>query len=482
MEPESKASSSVSARSLPAPTFVMLACGLGLYLGWQTVGISPTLFPHPNAGVEQVLGSIGYYQTAIFLVLLVLLAAYVYKKGSLFKRKRLIILAALLTSASSVITYVCGWVLEVPSGVIVGSLLSPSKALLFLLWAECLCRIRIKDMLLCVSLAYAVVFVLCLLVAGLKPNPALITHSVLPLASGAFLLILRSDATFFALRESQIYESKPLKGLPLQLFIGIGMFGAIILFTNTLSESKSSATAELNTLLAGLVLSILIAVLAARRSEKLDLTFLYRMTAPLIIASVLIVLTLESGNQGYEAYIIGISWCFFRIFTWTLWGTIALRSRVPAACVFAVGQFALTACSTIAQFTVDNLIVIEDIPLPIMISAIIVLAVITSVFVISESDVRHFFGKGKSTRQPDNTEEAYAHLVKHAASEYGLSLREEEVTELVIKGKNNTVIQEQLCITESTLRTHLRNIYGKTSVHSRQELIALLHSYATEYP
>ena len=46
-----------------------------------------------------------------------------------------------------------------------------------------------------------------------------------------------------------------------------------------------------------------------------------------------------------------------------------------------------------------------------------------------------------------------------------------------MKDKKNAVIQERLCITESTLRTHLRNIYGKTSVHSRRELVDLLHSY-----
>ena len=64
-----------------------------------------------------------------------------------------------------------------------------------------------------------------------------------------------------------------------------------------------------------------------------------------------------------------------------------------------------------------------------------------------------------------------------ASQEYGLSKREEEIAELVLKDKNNAVIEDLLCITESTLRTHLRNIYGKMSVHSRRELIDALYSY-----
>ena len=64
-----------------------------------------------------------------------------------------------------------------------------------------------------------------------------------------------------------------------------------------------------------------------------------------------------------------------------------------------------------------------------------------------------------------------------AAREYGLSKREEEITVLVLQGENNAVIGDRLAITDSTLRTHLRDIYGKTAVHSRQELIALLQAY-----
>lgn len=463
---------------LPAPTFAVLVCGLGMYLGWQTVGISPTLFPQPQSGVGPILDITNYLQTALFLTLLVLLGWYANRRGNLLSSKFLVVAAITLTCASSVCTYVCGWLVFIPEGVVVGTLLNASKAAFLLLWAECLCRIRLRDALLCVSLAYVVVFILCLLVAGLKAGPALITHSVLPLLSGAALLVLRSDKSFVSLQVIQSRQTKSLSDLPVRLFVGVGLFGAVILLTNTLSETKSSATAELSTLVAGLALSLGIAILATRRSDKIDFTFLYRMLTPLIIASVMLVLTLESGNQQYEAFIIGISWVFFRIFSWTLWCSIALRSRVPAACVFAAGQFALTACSTAAQFACDTFVPAESIPLPVMISAIIVLAVGTSAFVMSESDIRRLFERRRSSKKKfDDGGESFAQCVKRASSEYGLSKREEEIAVLVMEDKNNAVIEKLLFITGSTLRTHLRNIYSKTSVHSRQELIELLLSY-----
>lgn len=463
---------------MPPSAFALLVCGLGSYLGWQTVGISPTLFPQPLEASGRVLEPANYLQTALFLILLVVFAQLARKRGSLLSCRPLVLAAPMLVCASTACTYLCGWVFDVPAGAAAGTVLEASKAVFLLLWAECLCRVRFRDTLLCVSLAYAAVFLLCLLVAGLQPLPALIVHAVLPLLSGGALLVLRSDNRLVASSGVSLREARPL---PLRLFAGIGLFGAVILFTNTLSEAKSSATAELNTLLAGLAVSAAIALLATRRSEKFDFTFLYRMLTPLIILSIIPVLTLESGNQQYEAFAIGVGWAFFRIFTWTLWCSIALRSRAAAACVFAAGQFALTACSTVAQVLCDAVLPVADVPLPVTISAIIVLAVATSAFVMSESDIKRFFGKRKSTkRRLAEDEEASARCVQAATREYGLSKREGEIAELVMKGKNNAVIQELLCITESTLRTHLRNIYSKVSVHSRQELVDALLGYLAD--
>lgn len=473
--------STAPAEALSAPTFAVLVCGLGLYMGWQTVGISPTLFPQPNPEAARVLELANYLQTGTFLTLLVALAWFVRKHGSLLSRKPIVIAAAGLTCASTVCTYVFGWVLDVPGAALAGTVAEASKAAFLLLWAECLCRVRFRDTLLCVSLAYAVVFMLCLLVAGLREVPALIAHSALPLLSGGALLVLRRDKAFMDLEGAHTRGTFTPQQLPLRLFVGVGLFGAVILLTNMLSETKSSATAELYTLLAGLALSICLALLATRRNERFDFTFLYRMLTPLIIASVMVVLTLESGNQQYEALVIGVSWAFFRIFTWTLWCSIALRSHAPAACVFAIGQFSLTFCSTAAQFASDSLLPFASIPLPMTISAIIALAVGTSAFVMSESDIKRFFERRKSSKKKAaDEEEAIAHCIRQATQDCSLSNREAEIAALVMRDKNNAVIEELLCITESTLRTHLRNIYGKMSVHSRQELIVALRSYLDE--
>lgn len=55
-----------------------------------------------------------------------------------------------------------------------------------------------------------------------------------------------------------------------------------------------------------------------------------------------------------------------------------------------------------------------------------------------------------------------------------LSQREQEVTDLLLRGNTVAAIARKLFISENTVRGHTKNIYRKLSVHSKQELIDLL--------
>lgn len=55
-----------------------------------------------------------------------------------------------------------------------------------------------------------------------------------------------------------------------------------------------------------------------------------------------------------------------------------------------------------------------------------------------------------------------------------LTSREHEILELVLQNKKRADIAEELTLSENTVKTHTRNLYGKLSVSSREELYALL--------
>ena len=57
---------------------------------------------------------------------------------------------------------------------------------------------------------------------------------------------------------------------------------------------------------------------------------------------------------------------------------------------------------------------------------------------------------------------------------YGLTDREKEIVNALLKGDMITEIAEALCISENTVNRHIANIYNKTRTHSRLELVNLL--------
>ncbi len=63
---------------------------------------------------------------------------------------------------------------------------------------------------------------------------------------------------------------------------------------------------------------------------------------------------------------------------------------------------------------------------------------------------------------------------EEVADRYLLSRRESEVMFLLAKGHNASYIQDKLCISRSTAKTHINHIYKKLDIHTQQELLNMV--------
>ena len=78
----------------------------------------------------------------------------------------------------------------------------------------------------------------------------------------------------------------------------------------------------------------------------------------------------------------------------------------------------------------------------------------------------------ESNREPPEIEGLSAYCARYCLSE-----RECQVLELWIAGRSMRYIREELFISESTVKTHLRHIYDKCNVHNRDELVRAFEEF-----
>lgn len=74
--------------------------------------------------------------------------------------------------------------------------------------------------------------------------------------------------------------------------------------------------------------------------------------------------------------------------------------------------------------------------------------------------------------------ESFDERCRAIAEAFALTPREAEILQFYARGRSTAVVQEELVLSYNTVKTHVRNIYRKTDVHSQQELIDLVDNWS----
>jgi len=107
---------------------------------------------------------------------------------------------------------------------------------------------------------------------------------------------------------------------------------------------------------------------------------------------------------------------------------------------------------------------------------ITVLFLLICLIITTNRYVQHLFNIVDDTH---NDEEHLVHgqteLLGSLGQQYGITARELDVCNLLLQGYSASKIASKLFVSESTVRFHLKNVYHKMGIHSKQDLIDLVH-------
>ena len=108
-------------------------------------------------------------------------------------------------------------------------------------------------------------------------------------------------------------------------------------------------------------------------------------------------------------------------------------------------------------------------PLDLTIIFWFVINIVMIYLVYRRAFVPAYFGSGES--KPEFSLEDSLEKVK---KEYDLTDREKELVELIYEGRSNAEIAEILFISESTVKTHIYNIFKKMKIKNRMSVMRIV--------
>lgn len=350
------------------------------------------------------------------------------------------------------------------------------------LWmASCVARLASGDSKLvlfnmAVSLCLAVIIYLLVIGRPLLIEATLV--SLLPLTmllSSTPLHIKKKGGT-----KSDIKESKPffarfkMKHLVLLvLFVSTTVFGVFKGYVTT----SQNETMNIVIMLGIGVVTLAIALAAALSKESIRSESLFFVPLPFFIIG-LAFLTAGIVSRRFDliaTLFILMGWSCTNILGWNAIAQKAksgdyLKTIARGCFCWQFGTFTGTVLLEFSgrAFGQDSQFFIH-LPLVTLVTMVVVMFAILLVVQAKTSSAKPK-EKGGDVQEglPADSKGA---TIKRIAEECGLSERETEILCVLVRGHNLPTVAKELNLAKSTVATHTQNIYRKTGVHSRQELL-----------
>jgi DNA-binding CsgD family transcriptional regulator len=203
-----------------------------------------------------------------------------------------------------------------------------------------------------------------------------------------------------------------------------------------------------------------------------------RLILPLLVVVVLVAQSLPANSAVHEA---GVALVVFVTAGAALFGitvTLTLAGTGEASPWLAAGApITAYALGRLGGLGFDCLFSAPETASPAYQTAMTILLAIMLVAVIVDS----WSAARSSAAEGTPTGSSAAALLRTACLEiariYNLTPRESEVLGLLARGYTSTVIAHELVISENTVRTHMKSIYRKLGVSSRDEVFAKVDAW-----
>lgn len=456
--------------------------GFGLCRAWITQWM---LLPIPMLGVWKISAELLYFIPAAF----VCLALALLLKGGNARRSRTLILlgsaalsfigAAFISAGSS-----GGQMALTALGLLCAGI---GAALLQALWGDRLSYLpsnQASFYTVCAFLLSAVLSVFAWSAESLAA--ALVSFCVMP--AGSYILLLRGfssgeweEARAFSRDDAAKEPHDPMR---LGRFC-ISILVFVIVFNFAYRQLLPGASFEgaghpLRSIANIVVMASLLAALSA--TGRLDRMGLYRLSFPVLIGALLLLLFVPDEYALSASVIAAIGYKLFDVLFWCVLVGIVHDDREGAWRALGFGMAANLGGMGLGMGAgwLFELLPNAAMPdLPVVVCLLMFSLVVVAILILPESLLAQFsFHEPKNGKGP--LAFPFADRCAALAEAHLLTARERDVLALLAQGRTQSVIARKLGIGAGTAHTHIAHVYQKLGIHSQQELIDLVEGLAAD--
>ena len=221
-----------------------------------------------------------------------------------------------------------------------------------------------------------------------------------------------------------------------------------------------------------------IALFTRKRVSFLPLYYL------LVLAVIVILMCMPFFNETLSLGSVCLSILFlpFKLLAWCLFCGFARYWSSYSTRIVGLSSFFMEGGTVLGWAVSVCMVCLQpDTTTQLIVSLVFILLLVIVAFIMfRESDMHRLDGRDSEEYAPSGAAVSHEEndssitTLDFVASQYHLSRREREVFELLVHGRDYAYIAEKLYIARNTVKTHIKNIYSKLGVRSKQELLDLV--------
>lgn len=464
--------------------FPLRLLGFGFYWAWLfLVAVSPSpVFGLLLGPLDAPFELFELLFRAFFLLLVIIFSK---KLASLSGKNVLLFISVVIGPLSTIALFYFGS----PSTMIIPTLfIALADVAMFLLWLSFFGHMKLGETALLLALSYAVGSIICLIIMNIDNQTALACSAVLPVLSGLTFYMSNhfysknaDNEELFATQEQGEAALEPTFPYVKRMMIALALYALIFgLYMSSSIENGFDLS------LAGpyieapccLVLGVIIAIVIKSPKRGTVLYALYRVIPLFLCAGLVSLFLLEQEMFIVSGSLILVGYLTFEIFALNDVCNAVKARGMSLLRTMGIARFAISIGMLAGWFIgcFGSLFNLSSWP-SLLITASIGILVVTVVSTLIFTEKELFSIRGIASERAlleksgASSEEEFRHYLETFSVDSNLSIREIEVLELLLKGRNTQYISETLFIANGTAKTHVYNIYRKIGVHTKMELL-----------